>query len=335
MVELEPAAADADPAMQAVSIDEELVKAERQLAAWQVSVVRRVGAWLASGRAVPRSWRLRGAHACAWANAIFTPPVLASTAGIVIGLAPPLKRLLFPVSATAVAASATAPGDQLAMWCLLPAAASNGSVTVVISPPGNGSWHAIVGPGGVAAPITCAAAAAATSPQVSQPLFGPTLTAALSSLAAAVTPVITVMLGSTIGERRAVAAPAEAAARRADKASAGDAAPPPRRIRWPILVAVCFARLLVMPMVGIAAVAAGVRAGVVPRGSWDAATLQFVLLLEASTPPALNLQLLAEVAGKGQREMAQVIAVTYCASIITLTGWISLFLVLAQRGSLG
>jgi len=143
-------------------------------------------------------------------------------------------------------------------------------------------------------------------------------------LAAAVTPVITIMLGSTIGERRAHGAARDGGGREDGGGT-----------RWPVLIAVCIARLAIMPLVGIAAVTAGVRAGLVPTGTLDAATLQFVLLLEASTPPALNLQLLAEVAGKGQREMAQVIAVTYCASVITLTGWISLFLVLTRSGSLG
>lgn len=175
------------------------------------------------------------------------------------------------------------------------------------------------------APLDCAASTTASTTPSRAPL-GPTVTSALTSLAAAVTPTITIMLGSTIGERRSAATATAAAAASGSGAT---------RIRMAVLVGVCIARLLVMPLVGIAAVAAGVRLGLVPRATPDAITLQFVLLLEASTPPALNLQLLAEVAGKGQRQMAQVIAVTYCASVVTLTAWISLFLVLTRSGSLG
>lgn len=108
--------------------------------------------------------------------------------------------------------------------------------------------------------------------------------------------------------------------------------PPPPLPRSRVVGAVLLARLVVMPLMGIACVAAGLSAGIVDPSD---ATLLFVLLLEASTPPALNLQLICEVMGSGTQQMGRVLAMAYVASIFTLTAWISVYLVLLRGGVLG
>lgn len=91
------------------------------------------------------------------------------------------------------------------------------------------------------------------------------------------------------------------------------------------------ARLVVMPLVGLTAVTAGARAGILDASD---RTLLFVLLLQASTPPAMNIQLICEVLGSGTRPMGRVLAVSYAASAITLTVWISAYLLLIGGGAI-
>jgi predicted permease len=100
-------------------------------------------------------------------------------------------------------------------------------------------------------------------------------------------------------------------------------------IRGRALFGVVLVRLLLMPLVGIGLVYAGVLAGIVPGAD---RTLVFVLLVEAATPTAMNLQLIADVMGSGSRAMARVIAVSYVLSVIGLTVWISVALALITGG---
>ena len=100
----------------------------------------------------------------------------------------------------------------------------------------------------------------------------------------------------------------------------------------PPLLAILATRLLVMPLVGLACVAAGVRARILDPSD---RTLLFVLLLEASTPTAMNLSLICEVLGSGTRPLARVLAAAYLASIVSLTVWIAAFLSLISTGALG
>ena len=90
-------------------------------------------------------------------------------------------------------------------------------------------------------------------------------------------------------------------------------------------------RLLLMPLVGIVAVAAGAASGILDASD---RTLLFVLLLESSTPPAMNIQLICEVLGSGTRPMGRVLAVTYIAATLSLTLWISAFLLLVSNGAI-
>jgi hypothetical protein len=100
-------------------------------------------------------------------------------------------------------------------------------------------------------------------------------------------------------------------------------------IRLSVLAAIIGIRLFVMPFAGIAYAIAVTRLGLVARGD---RTLMFILMLENCTPPAMNLQLIADIMGSGGRSTARVIGVTYICSVLTITLWISTFLALIRTG---
>lgn len=99
-------------------------------------------------------------------------------------------------------------------------------------------------------------------------------------------------------------------------------------IRGRVIAAVAMVRMLIIPILGIVSVYIGSQVGIIPPDR----TLQFVLLVEASTPTAMNLQLISDVMGTGSRAMARLIAVTYVASVVTMTIHISIALALIRSG---
>ncbi|KAI8816660.1 auxin efflux carrier [Fimicolochytrium jonesii] len=74
---------------------------------------------------------------------------------------------------------------------------------------------------------------------------------------------------------------------------------------------VAFCRQVMGPCIGLAFLALLKTAGYTPKDPM----LAFVLLLEASTPPALNLGVIAELHGKGERDMANLLFWTYIVAI--------------------
>lgn len=260
--------------------------------------------------------------------ALATPPVIGSFTGMVVGLIPPFKRLLFGTPATASALLASAEGIALSAACTLASTLQGSNATVAswqaMNATAAASWVASMQP---SCEQLAAEAALQASSSADAPL-GPTVTAAARSLSQAVTPVITIMLGSTIAERPL--AGTDAAGGRPPIASWKQYAAQAiaaSGVRWQALAATVFLRLICAPLVGMTLVWTGLKMGIVPPDR----TLLFVLLLEASTPPAMNLQLICEVAGVGQKAMSSVICVTYIASIVTTTMWITAYLMALQN----
>jgi predicted permease len=64
------------------------------------------------------------------------------------------------------------------------------------------------------------------------------------------------------------------------------------------------------------------------------AVLVFTLLLESAVPPAMNLQILADLVGGGGPQMALIIAITYLTAVVSLTAWIAVFLYAIHEGGL-
>ena len=79
-------------------------------------------------------------------------------------------------------------------------------------------------------------------------------------------------------------------------------------------------------------VALGVKVGLVSGA--DRVTL-FVLLLQSCTPPALNMTLLASIAGKGEGAVSELLCVSYCLSLFTITAWVSVLLLLLRADAFG
>lgn len=200
--------------------------------------------------------------------------------------------------------------------------------------------------------------------------LGPTVTSALQAFAAAIVPMVALNLGShivagddhgsasttagassggkasgAVAERRSSFTLAMflqgirgemVASRRLDEDDCDEeegAVPAPLPvipiIRLRVLAGVGLIRLLLMPFAGIAYALAVTRLGLVARGD---RTLMFILMLQNCTPPAMNLQLIADIMGSGGRSTARVIGVTYVCSVVTITVWISVFLALIRTG---
>jgi len=277
---------------------------------------------------------------------------------------PPSLPLGGPIANAAVAAAGLAISRDGVGWKLCghgpvrpldwPTFSAGNATALALAPCCIGLGRAILE---AAIPGVAAAAAAVAPPATVVPtpvvtaLFGPTLTAALQSFASAIVPLVALNLGSHIvagdeasGKGAAAALPGSrwslAAAVAWLQGEMRDDVPPATAggepsvgvkpiIRMPVLLAVTAIRLLLMPMAGIAYAVLVSRTGLAPSND---PTLLFVLMLEASTPPAMNLQLIADIMGSGARSTARVIGFTYIVSVLTLTGWLSVFIAALRSG---
>ncbi len=104
-----------------------------------------------------------------------------------------------------------------------------------------------------------------------------------------------------------------------------------RFIRYndPIALFVAVAiKLLVMPLVGIGVVVGSVQLGILARGE---SVLLLVLLVEASTPSAINLNNLANLAdGIGQDQVCEILLFMYACCPISLSLYATAFLYLIE-----
>lgn len=318
--------------------------------------------WL-SRHGVPGAVARPVGSAVAFVTAVVTPPVFASFSGACIGMIPPLKALLFVKKAAAIEEEAVAPFS--AAFEAPAGTCSNASTAFTMLHNATGWFLCDVATAAcctqlqaLAPPVLLAAASsAASAPLVVAPL-GPTIATAVQSLGSAVTPVVAVTLGSNIvddgnpnrpplsmaaawaglkGRVRGLLSGQQFQELEAPAATGGEvaAAAPvvakPPAIRRPVLGCIIFIRLVAMPAIGIMCVAAGCSAGIIQLER----TLVFVLLVQASTPPAMNLQLIADRMGSGGRAMSRVIAASYITSALSLTVWISIFLTAIKMGSFG
>lgn len=98
---------------------------------------------------------------------------------------------------------------------------------------------------------------------------------------------------------------------------------PPR-----VIAAVSAVRLLIMPLVGIGVTLTLAACSLIP----DDPLFRLVLMLEAATPSAANLVVMCQLHQRGEKVMATLIFWEYLFSILTLTLFLSLHLLLAGRG---
>eukprot|EP00638_Chattonella_subsalsa_P005095 CAMPEP_0117762458 /NCGR_PEP_ID=MMETSP0947-20121206/17948_1 /TAXON_ID=44440 /ORGANISM="Chattonella subsalsa, Strain CCMP2191" /LENGTH=411 /DNA_ID=CAMNT_0005583765 /DNA_START=280 /DNA_END=1515 /DNA_ORIENTATION=- len=134
----------------------------------------------------------------------------------------------------------------------------------------------------------------------------PTITNAMRTLGAAVSPVVTILLGANVLAAR--------------KKGSGDnsAVMLPKSI--PVI---CLSgKLILLPIIGTAIVYFLKLAGALGNDP----VLIFVLLLQFSPPPAQNLTLMCELANHGQREISTVLFYSYLSAVLTMTAWTTFFI---------
>ena len=98
-------------------------------------------------------------------------------------------------------------------------------------------------------------------------------------------------------------------------------------VSWPLLATVLAARLVVMPALGTALVYGLVQAGVLPS---DDPVLVFVVMMQFTPPPAMNLALIAELETFAQAAVGQVLFVGHITAAVSMTAWISLQLAIVN-----
>ena len=299
----------------------------------------------------------------ATAVAILSPPVVGALAALFVGALPPLRRLFVDRR------SSVQPSLEAVVQFVDIVALNSSTVLLWAAESGwtacgvgaNDSSLPRCGPAIVIAGASDAAGAPVLLSTSAAPNVAPlsaTLMAALALLASSSAPVLAICIGSNISEafslwrerRRMekVAAPPQPPLQAApssrglvvhddrDAATADVIGGSVRvigsdtssTIRWQLLAAVVISRLVIVPACGLVTVVALILWGVIPAAD---TSLIFILLLECASPPAMNLQIVAEMSGRGGREMAVMIAVTYLSAIATLTIWISVFLTIMSQ----
>jgi predicted permease len=90
-----------------------------------------------------------------------------------------------------------------------------------------------------------------------------------------------------------------------------------------VLAAMCLSKLVFMPLVMLGLVRVLASLGMLPVGD---PILPFVLLVEGSTPPALNLLVLAELVQRGKGQVSAVLLATYVVGAVTMTAWMAVWI---------
>ncbi|PSR99475.1 Protein PIN-LIKES like [Actinidia chinensis var. chinensis] len=93
-------------------------------------------------------------------------------------------------------------------------------------------------------------------------------------------------------------------------------------IQKSIIVGVVVARYIALPLIGIAVVKGAVHFGLVPANP----LYQFVLYLQFSLPPAMNIGTITQLFGAGESECSVIMLWTYALASISLTIWSTVFM---------
>ena len=320
---------------------------------------------------LPASAAAFAAATITWIYANVTPPVAGALAGLFVGIVPPLRWLFFGSRQVGIGASAaTAPAAAAAVINATTIFCNGTLYSDMVVLPGDeaavslsGVNEAPLGPTFTSAMLSFAAAVGPIvaitlgSNIAAKPVLSPSPPPVLvaSNLNAPV-PTLVVVENPLEVTSKAADAPA-AVASNVSSASAAlstgssklaveggggeadadlhviGATVATSVVRTPVLIAICVVRLVLSPIIGIALVWAGCRAGVIASDP----VLLLVLLVESAMPSAMNLQLLTDIisAGRGgaaSRAMARVLATQYLTSVLTITAFLSLFLTLIQSG---
>ncbi len=107
-----------------------------------------------------------------------------------------------------------------------------------------------------------------------------------------------------------------------------EAGPGAAQVPWRVVAAVVACRLVLLPLLGLAAVEAALKLGL-----FTAPDPMFlvVMLLQNTVPTALNVHAIATIHRSKEQEVGALMFYQYLATVFIVPGWLMLFLHLAQR----
>ncbi|CAN1127771.1 Protein PIN-LIKES 1 [Linum perenne] len=94
-------------------------------------------------------------------------------------------------------------------------------------------------------------------------------------------------------------------------------------VKKTVILGVVLARYVALPLVGIVVVKGALRFGFIP--STDP-LYQFILLLQFTVPPAMNIGIITQLFGSGESECSVIMLWTYALASISLTVWSTCFM---------
>jgi predicted permease len=94
------------------------------------------------------------------------------------------------------------------------------------------------------------------------------------------------------------------------------------------ILSVAWGRLVLLPLIGCVVTIGLWKAALIPQ---DDPMLVLVLLIEAAVPSATNLVVMCQLHGRGEAAMSRILVASYLLAVPTLTGFVGLFLWIAER----
>ncbi|CAL1355253.1 unnamed protein product [Linum trigynum] len=94
-------------------------------------------------------------------------------------------------------------------------------------------------------------------------------------------------------------------------------------VKKTVIIGVVLARYVALPLVGIVVVKGALRLGFIPAND---PLYQFILLLQFTVPPAMNIGIITQLFGAGESECSVIMLWTYALASVSLTLWSTCFM---------
>ncbi|CAI0434748.1 unnamed protein product [Linum tenue] len=94
-------------------------------------------------------------------------------------------------------------------------------------------------------------------------------------------------------------------------------------VKTTVIIGIVLARYVALPLVGIVVVKGALRLGFIPA---DDPLYQFILLLQFTVPPAMNIGIITQLFGEGESECSVIMLWTYALASVSLTLWSTCFM---------
>ncbi|KAJ7953260.1 Auxin efflux carrier family protein [Quillaja saponaria] len=94
-------------------------------------------------------------------------------------------------------------------------------------------------------------------------------------------------------------------------------------LKLSLIISIIVVRYILLPIIGIFVVKAAIHLGLIGRSK---SLYQFVLLLQFTTPPAMQIGTITQLFGVGESECSVIFLATYAVAPVALTLWSTLFL---------